>query len=202
MALTHTLAVCAMLANPGLSSAAGGGRKPPAVPSVNASDGNTAASASVPGFAPYRLRCDGSNLRGGTASASFAIDNRRPRFTWAAVHPERGQRQSAYRIEIKESYGDPDGFNTLPHVWDSGRVESSEPSHDSAGTATAETINSTTVFLPRSDTVYLWQVTLWDLNGRRSTSGPTASEVLRVADGFTGNRDVGALSRMLHSGTG
>ena len=122
-------------------------------------------------FEAYHLRCDGSNLEEvHNPSTAFAIDNPRPRFTWAARHHERGQRQTAYRVVLKEHRRDR-AFDALPLVFDSGRVPSAHPSHEYRGEAVL-----------RSDTVYVWQVVLWDANGQQSTPSSTASFRFALAD--------------------
>ena len=100
-------------------------------------------------------------------SVIFSIDNPRPRFTWAARHPERGQQQTAYRLVLKEHRRDI-AFDALPTVFDSGRVFTSRPSHQYAGTSKL-----------LSDTVYVWRVVLWDVTSRQST--PSAPAKFRFA---------------------
>ena len=115
-------------------------------------------------FEAYHLRCDGSNLEEvHNPSTAFAIDNPRPRFTWAARHHERGQRQAAYRLVLREHRRDA-AFDALPLVFDSGRLLSTRPSHEFTGEPVL-----------RSDTEYAWQVVLWDARGRQSTPSRPAS---------------------------
>ena len=110
-------------------------------------------------FQAYRLRCAGSNLLARNPSASFSIDNRTPRFTWAAAHAERGERQTAYRIVIKHHRRGAN-FDSLDVAFDSGRVLSADPSHQCDGAAGGCTL--------QSDAFYVWSVTLWDSAARSS----------------------------------
>ena len=116
-------------------------------------------------FQAYRLRCAGSNLLARNPSASFSIDNRTPRFTWAAAHAERGERQTAYRIVIKHHRRGAN-FDSLDVAFDSGRVLSADPSHQCDGAAGGCTL--------QSDAFYVWSVTLWDSAARSSLAAAPA----------------------------
>ena len=122
-------------------------------------------------FETYHLRCDGSNLMEvNTPSSLFAIDNPRPRFTWAARHNQKGQQQAAYRLVVKEHRRDV-AFDALPVVFDSGRVHSDQPHHKYSGTPKLH-----------SDTLYVWRVTLWDVSGRQSATSMSSSFRFALAD--------------------
>jgi hypothetical protein len=162
-------------------------------PAASGQDHGSPAPMMMAGFEAYRLRCDGSNLRASTPSAAFSIDNPHPRFAWAASHPVRGERQTAYRVVVKQVIGsstrnddddDDQEFAPQTTVWDSGRVLSAEPSHRFGAAAAASTGNVTAgaaghLSPLRSDTYYSWSVTLWDSSGR--ASAPAAPARFHVA---------------------
>lgn len=55
----------------------------------------------------------------GDGSQGCVIENRTPRFSWAAEHSDDGQRQSAYHIVVKNDSG---------YKWDTGWIDSQEQS--------------------------------------------------------------------------
>lgn len=170
-------------------------------------------STPLGGFKVYRLRCDGSNLLESTAATAFSIDNPQPRFTWAASHPERGQRQMAYRVVVKlyntsrsrHKKEDNIDFSSLRTLWDSGRVVSAEPSHSFAVTTAVDAAGARAAVAAvdnlQSDTYYAWSVTLWDSEGRPSDTAVLASfhVALLHQDDWTGVGWVAGNSKMNHN---
>ena len=118
----------------------------------------------LPKFVATRLRADGSDLTNGDLSTIFAIDNPQPRFTWSAVHPERGETQTKFQIVVKE-YDTETSFEDMPATWDSGMVASSASSLRYPATATKL----------KSDTKYVWTVRLVDSKQRLSEASLQAT---------------------------
>jgi alpha-L-rhamnosidase len=57
----------------------------------------------------------------------LGVDGARPRLFWTLRHPQRRQRQKAYRIVVSST---PDlSANSIGDLWDSGRVDSSATTH-------------------------------------------------------------------------
>ena len=87
--------------------------------------------------------------------APLAVDARQPRFSWELASPERGTRQTAFQIQVREGGGDPGGAGKV--FWDSGKVASSD--------------NVAVLYAGpplKSRTRYSWQVRAWDQEGRAS----------------------------------
>ena len=64
-------------------------------------------------FKVVNQKIDGDEMQG------CVIENRTPRFSWAAEHSDDGQRQSAYHIVVKNDSG---------CKWDTGWIDSQEQS--------------------------------------------------------------------------
>src|SRR5882757_11634 len=62
---------------------------------------------------------------------AFGIDKAAPRLSWQLQSGRRGVRQTAFEVRVATSPGALSG----PDVWDSGRVQSSDPWVDYAGPA-------------------------------------------------------------------
>jgi alpha-L-rhamnosidase len=114
-----------------------------------------ACVAAVP-FVATKLRCDGSNLAETPTGVRFSIDNLRPTFKWANLHPQRAQLQTAFELTISEYHKDAH-FAAMPVVWRSGKVNSSEPSALYDGTSTF-----------KSNQKYMWTVQFWDSDDQPS----------------------------------
>ncbi len=86
------------------------------------------------------LRCEYlTNLQG--------LEHQTPNFGWVLESKERGQKQTAYQVEITNSEGN--------LIWNSGKVESSESSH--------------VIFAGKqlkSSSDYYWKVRVWDKDGK------------------------------------
>ncbi|HSV13718.1 MAG TPA: family 78 glycoside hydrolase catalytic domain, partial [Tepidisphaeraceae bacterium] len=98
------------------------------------------------------MRCESRDV-------PMGIDTTHPRLSWTLASDERGQRQSAYQIQVTSSAG---RFDT-PDLWDSGKVSSDE----SASIAYAgKPLNSLATCA--------WRVRVWDVNDHPSswTDGP------------------------------
>ncbi|NYI78534.1 glycoside hydrolase family 78 protein [Nocardioides panzhihuensis] len=91
----------------------------------------------------------------------LGIDDRTPRFGWVMRASQRGQAQTAYRVQIASSpgllaKGDPD-------VWDSGKVEAADSvqvAYDGPDLT--------------SRTRYFWSVEVWDADGRAAPRSPVS----------------------------
>lgn len=141
----------------------------------------TAAAAgsgsAIAGAAPG---CDlrPEDLRVEWLNAPVGVGSRRPRFTWtlaALDHEARGLSQSACRVRVASS---PEALaRGEADVWDSGKLTTSHlgatPDHD----------------LPlKSQSAYVWSVTVWDQAGCASQASPAERFVTGVldADGWKG----------------
>jgi alpha-L-rhamnosidase len=94
---------------------------------------------------PVALRCE-------YLDNPLGIDMPSPRFFWVLEHDERGQRQTAYRIQVST-----DPAAAAADVWDSGKVASPQSTHVAyAGKPLA------------SGRTYVWKVQTWDKDGRES----------------------------------
>jgi len=82
----------------------------------------------------------------------MGVDIAKPRFSWVAEHPERGQVQSAYQILVstdpKAATGD---------IWDSGKLASAKSTQVAFAGKALE-----------SDKSYYWKVRAWDRDGLAS----------------------------------
>jgi len=82
----------------------------------------------------------------------MGVDIAKPRFSWVAEHPERGQVQSAYQILVstdpKAATGD---------IWDSGKLTSAKSTQVAFAGKALE-----------SDKSYYWKVRAWDRDGLAS----------------------------------
>jgi alpha-L-rhamnosidase len=105
------------------------------------------ASAAAAGpAAPTALKCE-------YLVDPLGIDVREPRLFWTPIHPERGQKQTAYQVLVSR-----DPACAKGEIWDSGKV------------ASAEFIQIPYRGKPlESDTTYSWKVRTWDAAG---TAGP------------------------------
>lgn len=96
-------------------------------------------------LAPSQLRCE-------YLKNPDAVDVTAPRFAWVLNHTDRGQKQTAYEIQVapRADFG-----SSL--LWDSDRTESADFSQiEYKGAAL------------RSDTDYFWRVRWWDAQGAAS----------------------------------
>ena len=114
---------------------------------------------------PYDLRCEYLNN-------PLGVDVARPRLSWILKHPQRSQRQKAYRIVISSSFdlsARSDG-----DLWDSRRVDSSATTHIAYdGTP-----------LQSGQTCY-WRIQWWDNEERLSDFSEVATfelGLLHVSD--------------------
>lgn len=114
--------------------------------------------AAVPGLAGVSV----TNLRCEYRENPLGIDARRPRLGWQLVSPERGQRQTAYRVLVASSPGLLQRGEA--DLWDSGRVASAQSSqvHYAGGPLNARQ----QVF---------WKVQIWDQDGRAAEWSPVAN---------------------------
>lgn len=105
-----------------------------------------AASFAMAGpLAPTQLRCE-------YLKNPEAVDVAVPRFAWVLNHTDRGEKQSAYQIQVSRRADFNSGL-----VWDSGKAESSDSTQvEYKGTAFT------------SDTDYFWRIRYWD--GQNSIS--------------------------------
>jgi alpha-L-rhamnosidase len=107
------------------------------------------AAASGPS-APAGLKCE-------YLVDPLGIDVREPRLFWVPVHPERGQKQTAYQVLVSR-----DPACAKGEVWDSGKVASSE---------FTQVVYRGKVLV--SDATYYWKVRTWDAAGGAGPySGP------------------------------
>lgn len=91
----------------------------------------------------------------------LGIDAAKPRFGWQLSAEARGQRQTAYEILVAST---PEGLTTkAADLWDSGKITSSD--------SVAVTYQGKPL---RPSTRYFWTVIVWDMDGRRIGSAPTA----------------------------
>src|SRR5688500_8820203 len=85
-------------------------------------------------------------LRTNAAVEALGIDTAQPRLSWALASERRGVMQTAYRVAVGSRPGASD-------VWDSARVESSDPFVMYGGPKL------------RSRTRYFWSVRVWATGG-------------------------------------
>jgi alpha-L-rhamnosidase len=106
-----------------------------------------------------------SRLRVEYLDTPLGIDVPSPRFSWALVHPDRGQAQLMYDIVVKYAV---DGSV----LWDSGKVSSNETTNIAFGGTL------------KSDTDYTWTVTWWDSTGAASipASAAFSTGLLQASD--------------------
>ncbi len=96
-----------------------------------------------------------SDLRCEFATNPLGIDTPRPRFSWVLEHPERGQRQTAYQIQIASTL-ERLGTN-IADLWDSGKTPASDlPLVEYAGKPLASRQRA------------YWKVRAWDVQDRPS----------------------------------
>lgn len=105
----------------------------------------SAAASPVYGKRPLRV----SGLTTEYARNPLGVETRQPRFGWKLTATGRGERQSAYEIEVRGDHG--------PDLWDSGKVRSSASSGVVYGGKPL-----------RSSTRYHWRVRVWGADGRAS----------------------------------
>jgi alpha-L-rhamnosidase len=95
-------------------------------------------------------------LRTNGAVEPLGIDTAVPRFTWALESTRRGVMQTAYRVTVGRS----EAGARRGELWDSGRVESSDPWALYAGPALG------------SRARYFWTVQAWATGGFRADAAP------------------------------
>ncbi|HEY3443860.1 MAG TPA: family 78 glycoside hydrolase catalytic domain [Paludibaculum sp.] len=94
------------------------------------------------------------NLQVEYRTTPLGIDVARPRFGWqmAATAGERGARQAAYQLEVKDAKGNV--------VWDTKKAESASAAGVSYGGSPL-----------KGSTRYVWTVAVWDQAGAKLTAG-------------------------------
>lgn len=114
---------------------------------------------------PERLRCE-------YRENPLGIDSNPPRLGWIVISEERGQRQTAYQLQVASS---PEGLAAgTADRWDSGKVDSDE------------TVNIPYAGAPlpsRADCY--WRVKVWDMDGAESDW----SEPARWTMGLMGKKE-------------
>jgi alpha-L-rhamnosidase len=100
-------------------------------------------------------------LRADQMTDPLGIDDSTPGLGWQLRSDRRGERQTAYRIEVADSAAQ---LESGPYVWDSGRVDSPE-SVDVPYSGPA----------PASAHRYVWRVQVWDGDGAVSAWSAPAS---------------------------
>jgi alpha-L-rhamnosidase len=106
------------------------------------------------GLLPERLRCE-------YLVNPLGLDVRRPRLSWELRSPERGQRQTAYQLQVAPSREEL--AKDADHLWDTGQV-----------------LSDATLHIPyegpalTSGTSYFWRVRVWDRDDRVSPWSPVA----------------------------
>jgi alpha-L-rhamnosidase len=111
----------------------------------------TVSAAFAGPLAPSQLRCE-------YLHNPEAVDMAKPRFSWVLNHSERGEKQTAYELQVGAR---PDFAGQL--VWDSGQTTSPKTMQiEYGGPALA------------SDYDYLWRVRYWDAQGNASPWSATA----------------------------
>ncbi|MBN1409230.1 MAG: family 78 glycoside hydrolase catalytic domain [Spirochaetales bacterium] len=92
----------------------------------------------------------------------IGIDTAAPRLSWVFSDPDRGEKQTAYRIIVASS--ETNINNNTGNMWDSGKVSSDmQNGVKYAGAALS------------SRTPYWWKVMVWDRDGNQSTFSSIAS---------------------------
>lgn len=122
---------------------------------ASAADGADAAAD----FAVVRLRCE-------NAVDPLGVDVRQPRLSWQVRSPERGQRQTAYRVLVASSLQLLS--NGQGDLWDSGQVPSDATRVRYAGERLASSQQA------------FWQVRSWDAHGRPSSWSEPAAWTMGV----------------------
>lgn len=92
-----------------------------------------------------------TDLRCEYLTTPVGIDVRQPRLSWRLTSPERGQRQSAYRVTVARS---PEALDGRDVLWDSGRITSGQSAQIAYGGPPLESAQR-----------YHWQVEVWDADG-------------------------------------
>jgi alpha-L-rhamnosidase len=111
-----------------------------------------------------------TDLRTEYAHNPLGIDERRPRLSWILASSERGQAQTAYKVQVATSPSLLRGDE--PDVWDSDKVKSPESVNVAySGPAL------------RSATRYWWRVRVWDADGRPSGWSEPARWEMAKLDG-------------------
>ena len=113
----------------------------------------TSTGFSPPAQSAPALRVEG--LRTEYKENPLGIDGRAPRLSWRIAAKVRNVRQAAYHIRVARSAGDLRSARNL--LWDSGRVASAESTqrvYDGKPLGSAQR--------------YVWQVQIWDDQGRAS----------------------------------
>ena len=115
-----------------------------------------------------------SNLTVEMQQAPLAIDTDSPRFGWLLTSGEKGDCQTAYQITV---------MNGSNKVWDSGKVKSNQSQ-----------LVPYKGKKPESDTRYIWNVKVWDKNGKMTES---KSSFFETAPAFSSSEIqwIGAISR-------
>jgi alpha-L-rhamnosidase len=85
----------------------------------------------------------------------LGLDLTRPAFSWLVNDSRRGARQSAYQVVVASSAG---LLDSVPELWDSGRVQSAETGHIIYSGAPLKAFARA-----------VWKVRIWDADGE---SGP------------------------------
>jgi alpha-L-rhamnosidase len=93
-------------------------------------------------------------LRVAHSERPLAVEDVSPSFGWRMTSDLVGQEQSAYRIKVAKTDG--------KQVWDSGKVNSGLSNNISYGGETLE-----------PETAYIWQLTVWDAEGKRFSQSST-----------------------------
>ncbi len=106
-------------------------------------------------LSPRHLRCE-------YREDPLGIDETRPRLSWQLESPERGQRQSAYRILAASSEAGLE--KNLGDLWDSGRI---------GGDETVQIVYRGQPLTSRM--LCFWKVMVWDEQGRPSAWSRPAS---------------------------
>ncbi|MBN2024866.1 MAG: glycoside hydrolase family 78 protein [Pirellulales bacterium] len=113
-------------------------------------------------LAPRRLRCE-------YLVDPLGIDVVQPRLSWIVVSPERGQRQTAYRVLVASS---PEKLAAdQGDLWDTGRVESDQTIHVVYQGSPLE-----------SQERCYWKVRVWDRQGQPSAWSEPASWSMGLLD--------------------
>jgi alpha-L-rhamnosidase len=96
-------------------------------------------------LAPSQMRCE-------YLTSPEAVDTAVPRFAWVLNHTDRGQKQTAYHVQVSRRAD----FNGAL-MWDSGKTESPNATQVEYKGAPLT-----------SDTDYFWRVRYWDAQGSES----------------------------------
>jgi hypothetical protein len=99
----------------------------------------------------YAIAVEKASLRANGAYDPLDVDTASPRLTWRLSSPKRGDAQTGYRIQASSS----PNFTEV-NLWDSGKVDSSNPYAFYAGNDL------------KSRSAVFWRVQVWDVNGEVS----------------------------------